>query len=140
MEHRLEVRGRLDRLPEIAAFIEHAGQLAGLDDDAIFHCQLSVDEHFTNIVQYGYGGEDQGNVQFVCETNPADEELVITITDQAPQFDPTTVPAPELGLSLEEMRIGGLGIYFIRQKMDAVEYAYEAGSNKLILIKRREVG
>lgn len=138
MEQKLVVRARLDRLPEISDFIESSGQLAGLDADAIFHCQLSVDEHFTNVVQYGYGGEDRGEVALICDPRPADGELVITIIDQAMQFDPTSVPPPDLNAPLEELKVGGLGVYFIRQKMDAVEYAYEAGSNKLILVKRRE--
>jgi serine/threonine-protein kinase RsbW len=132
----LVVRGRLDHLPQIAEFIEQAGLQAGLDETAIFHCQLSVDEHFTNVVQYGYGGEDHGDVQLACE--PAEGELTITITDQSPQFDPTSVPPPNFNVALEDMRVGGLGIYFIRQKMDAVEYAYANGNNTLVLVKRRE--
>jgi anti-sigma regulatory factor (Ser/Thr protein kinase) len=34
--------------------------------------------------------------------------------------------------------VGGLGLYFMRQVMDAVEFSFEGGGNKLVLIKRRE--
>jgi anti-sigma regulatory factor (Ser/Thr protein kinase) len=32
--------------------------------------------------------------------------------------------------------VGGLGIYFMRQVMDAVEYSTTAEGNKLVLVKR----
>ena len=48
------------------------------------------------------------------------------------------MPAPQLNVDLAEMQVGGLGIYFMRQVMDAVEFSSAGGSNKLVLVKRRE--
>jgi anti-sigma regulatory factor (Ser/Thr protein kinase) len=138
MELRLSVPGRFDRLAQIAKFVEQAGLQAGLDEVAICRCQLAVDEACTNIIEHGYEGEGRGNIDLTC--SPAPGELTITIIDYAKPFDPDAVPEPTLNASLEDMQIGGLGVYFMRQVMDAVEFSYENGNNKLVLVKRREDG
>ena len=138
MEARLTVPGRYDRLETISKFVEQAGQDAGLDEVAICRCQLAVDEAVTNIIEHGYEGEGRGEIDLRCECEPGQGELVITISDQAKPFDPDAVPQPTLNASLEDMQIGGLGLYFMRQVMDAVEFSYEDGSNKLVLVKKRE--
>lgn len=136
MERSLTVPGRYDRLEQIAQFIETAGEAAGLDTVAICRCQLAVDEACTNIIEHGYQGEDRGPIEIACEPLPG--SLVITISDQARPFDSGAVPEPHLGDTLEDLQIGGLGLYFIRQVMDTVEFNREAGTNKLVLVKKRE--
>ncbi len=135
MDLRLTVPGRYDRLEQIAKFIEQAGQAAGLDEVAICRCQWAVDEACTNIIEHGYQGEDRGPIEIECE--PGAGELVITISDQARPFVAEDVPEPQLGESLEALQVGGLGLFFMRQVMDAVEFTHEEGSNKLVLVKRR---
>ena len=136
MEHRLHVPGQFDRLEQISKFIEQSALEAGLDETAICRCQLAVDEACTNIIEHAYAGEGRGNIDICCA--PESGALVITIEDHGQPFDPNAVPAPQLNVDLAEMQVGGLGIYFMRQVMDAVEFSSAGGSNKLVLVKRRE--
>jgi anti-sigma regulatory factor (Ser/Thr protein kinase) len=62
---------------------------------------------------------------------------VIQVTDSAPAFDPLSLPDPELDGDIEDRKIGGLGIYLVRQVMDTISYRYENGKNILTLEKRR---
>jgi anti-sigma regulatory factor (Ser/Thr protein kinase) len=39
------------------------------------------------------------------------------------------------GRSLEEIRPGGLGLHFMRQSMDEVEFSRKKGKNQLRLVK-----
>ena len=135
MERTLTVPGRYDRLEQICAFVAEAATEAGLDDMESNRCQLAVDEACTNVIEHGYDGEDRGQIEISCKAYPG--ELTIIIQDFAARFDPTSVSEPERGASLEEMRIGGLGLYFMRQVMDAVEFSYENGGNRLTLVKRK---
>lgn len=136
MELLLHVSAKFDRLEQISKFIEQAGLEAGLGETAICRCQLAVDEACTNIIEHAYEGEDRGSIDICCE--PEAGELTITIEDQGKPFDPNSVPEPQLNTNLENMQVGGLGLYFMRQVMDAVEFSYEDGSNRLVLLKRRE--
>jgi len=136
MEYSLTVPGRYDRLEQIAKFVELAGEAAGLDTVAICRCQLAVDEACTNIIEHGYQGEDRGPIEIECAAGAG--ELVITISDQARPFNAEAVPQPQLGDDLDDVQVGGLGLFFMKQVMDAVEFTREEDGNKLVLVKRRE--
>jgi serine/threonine-protein kinase RsbW len=134
-EYRLSFPGRYDRMEQVCRLVGEAAAEAGLGEVESGRCQLAVDEACTNIIEHGYGGEDRGSIQITC--NVHDGELVITIHDQAQPFDPSEVPAPNMNVSIDELKVGGLGLYFMRQVMDAVEFSYEDGGNKLVLVKRK---
>ncbi len=134
MERKLTVPGRYDRLAEICAFVAQAAVEAGLDEATSGRCQLAVDEACTNVIEHGYGGEGKGNIEIVCAPRPG--ELTITIRDQGREFDPTQAPDPKLDISVEDMGIGGLGIYFMRQVMDSVSFSRSGSTNTLVMVKR----
>lgn len=133
-ESRLIVPARYDRIKQICSFVVDAANVAGLDESSTFQCQIAVDEACTNIIEHGYEGEDRGRIEVICNTNPG--VLKIELLDQAPPFDPDKVPEPDLGAPLEEMKIGGLGIYFMKKMMDDVSFSRENGTNRLALLKR----
>jgi serine/threonine-protein kinase RsbW len=116
--------------------VDDAAVVAGLNESESSRCQLAVDEACTNIIEHGYGGENMGEIRVTCATEPG--ELTITIRDQARPFDPSEVPEPQLNANLDELRIGGLGLYFMRQVMDAVEFSHDGRGNTLVLVKRRD--
>lgn len=135
MARLLTVPGRYDQLETICQFVTEAAHAAGLGEAETGHCQLAVDEACTNVIEHGYRGEDRGPISVECEATPG--ELVISIFDQAGHFDPTRVPEPNTKAPLDELRVGGLGLFLMRRVMDAVEFSYEDGGNKLVLIKRK---
>ncbi len=129
---------RLEQLDAIREFAAQAARDAGMNDSDVYAVTLSIDEACTNIIEHAYEGEGRGSIDIHCDPEPG--ELTITIEDRGKPFDPDSVPEPRLNTNLEEMQVGGLGLYFMRQVMDAVEFSYSNGSNKLVLIKRRETG
>ncbi|MEK9163318.1 MAG: ATP-binding protein [Chloroflexota bacterium] len=134
-ESRLSVTARYDRIKQICSFVVDAANVAGLDESSTFQCQIAVDEACTNIIEHGYEGEDKGRIDVICNTTLG--VLKIELLDQALPFDLDKVPEPELGAPLEDMKIGGLGIYFMKKMMDDVSFSRENGTNKLMLLKRR---
>jgi serine/threonine-protein kinase RsbW len=65
--------------------------------------------------------------------------LTVILRDYGRPFNPTSVPEPDLYASLEDRKIRGLGLYFIRQLMDQVRFEFTADSgNVLTMIKRKE--
>ena len=133
-ESRIMIPARYDRIKEVCTFVVDAAEQAGLDETAIFHCQIAVDEACTNVIEHGYAGEDRGHIEVFCHVSPG--QLKIELLDQAPPFDVTQVPDPELSKPLEEATIGGLGIYFMRKMMDEVKYEHTDRTNRLTLVKR----
>ncbi|SIL09541.1 Serine/threonine-protein kinase BtrW [Mycobacteroides abscessus subsp. abscessus] len=54
--------------------------------------------------------------------------------DDGRAFDPTAIAPPPTVDSLEDATIGGHGMQLMRHYLDDVQYAHEAGHNRLTLI------
>ena len=133
----LVVPGYLKNLAKIEAFVTQAAVQAGLNEQAIFAVQMAVDEACTNIIRHAYCGEGKGPIRLICDCQP--EGLQITIFDQGDSFDPAQVPDLNTQAPLEERQAGGMGLFFVNNLMDEVQFSFDTpGSNQLVLFKRRE--
>lgn len=133
-ERKLIVPGRYDRLETVCNLVAQSAEEAGLDDSEQFHCQIAVDEACTNIIEHAYGGEDRGEIEVACHASPG--ELVITLVDQGREFDPQSVPAPQMPVTVEDLNVGGLGLFFMRKVMDEVRFTSDDTGNRLVMVKR----
>lgn len=145
--HTLVVPGRYDQIQAICEFVSAGAREAGLDADAVFHIELCCDEASTNIIEHAYGAEDIGQISASYEITR--QEFRLTLHDDGRPFNPDTVPEPKLphevsesnDVALEDimdsLKVGGLGIHFMRRLMDEVHYSFNSThGNTLVLVKR----
>jgi anti-sigma regulatory factor (Ser/Thr protein kinase) len=130
----IEVESRLENLLVIASFVEKV--LGQLDVDPVSEnkVHLVIDEACTNIIKYAYG-ESVGPVKLVMAINR--DELVIVLNDRGKQFDPRSVPPPDLEADVENRKIGGLGVHLINRLMDEVSYSFDDRSGNTLTMKKR---
>ncbi|MCA9936284.1 MAG: ATP-binding protein [Ardenticatenaceae bacterium] len=145
-KHILTVPGRYDQIRKVVTFVAEGAGEAGLDEDAVFHVELCCDEACTNIIEHAYGGENQGKITVSYEA--AADSFTITLQDNGHSFNPQAIPPPPLppvqptaDLTSEEiiknLKIGGLGIHFMRKLMDEVHFSFETnGGNTLVMVKK----
>jgi serine/threonine-protein kinase RsbW len=135
IKRKLTVPGQFEYLATIADFIAETGRDAGFDQDLIFHVQMAVDEACSNVIEHAYGGQDKGDITLSCDCNG--KEWVIFIRDTGRAFDPSLVPEPNLNANVDDIKTGGLGLYFMRQLMDEVEFSFDKNKgNELRMVKR----
>lgn len=94
--------------------------------------QLAAEEAVVNILNHGYQGSS-GRIVVRCKIH--DSRVRLCIQDDAPFFNPLTLPTPDVNAELDDRRIGGLGVYLIRSLMDEVRYKKTATGNCLIMEK-----
>lgn len=129
----IRLAGTVENVREACAFVVQAVATAGGSEDTRFHCELSVDEIFTNIVEHGYG-EDGANRHVDIEVSNLGDCVQITIADDAPAFNPLSQAAPTLRRIMDDAHVGGgWGISFVRKNMDNIHYHYHDGRNFLII-------
>ena len=126
--------GSLEEIPrlaeEVSAFCEGLAVPARIS----MHLSLALDEVLTNIVSYGFDDGCRPRIEVTLALE--DGALRAVVRDGGKPFDPLALPPPDLDLPLEERRIGGLGIHFVRELMDEVAYRREGNGNVLTLLKR----
>jgi len=131
----IEREARVENVAAFRDFIENACRRAGADDSTCFDLKLVVDEACSNLVMHGYRGQEPGPIRVRFEQNGG--EIVVTITDRAPPFDPKDAPLPKLDAPASERRPGGLGWHLIRELMDRIHYEADSeNGNRLTLVKR----
>ncbi len=135
--HRLKmiIPGRYASLTEACQTCAEMVRSAGLDEDTVFHIEMAVDEACTNIIQHAYGGEGKGDIEMSCCIEG--DRVIVTLHDHGRQFNPDAVPPPRIGESVEEVAVGGLGLYLMRKLMDEVRFEFDPREgNTLTMIKR----
>lgn len=139
-KHTLIVPGRYEEIQKICQFMADGAAKSGLSQSALFHIELACDEACTNIIEHAYGGEDIGNITVSWQFDG--KAFIITLQDNGRSFDPDSIPKPNLPSSsdpqpdIDSVKVGGLGVHFIRQLMDDVQFEFDKKmGNKLTLVK-----
>lgn len=129
----LRIQADTGELAAVRQFVRDTGLRAGVRRPGIDDVIQAVDESVTNVIVHGYRGA-KGFVD--VEIEEVDDALVVRVRDQAPQFDPTKVPAPDTALSLDRHTYHGMGVFLTRELSDEVTYRYTAEGNELTIVKR----
>lgn len=123
-----------NQLEPIRKFVENYAVIYGFSKDVIYDLIFSITEIATNIIEHGYK-EEAGTIEVVLSRQGND--FIIKISDNAPFFDPITVPQPDLALPLDEMPLGGLGLYITKNLVDSLSHrCTENGGNEITLVKK----
>lgn len=125
---KLVLPARFSSLETVRIFVVKAAVDSGMTPQTIFSIELAVDEAFSNIIEHAYGGESQEEIECSCQST--EDRLIIILKDCGEPFKPEKIPEPNLDASLEERRIGGLGMHFMRTLMDEVNFSFSKGADK----------
>jgi serine/threonine-protein kinase RsbW len=134
----ITIAAGVDNLAAVRAFVrEHVGA-AGGDAEMTSDLVQAVDELVCNVVGHGYAGRP-GDVE-VAFVETVDS-LGFRIRDDAPPFDPRSVPDPPLDQPLERRRLGGMGVHLARTLTDGFDHRIlPSGGNEVTVRKLRQVG
>ena len=134
---RMELRSN----PEMLGVVRNAlGQLAatlGFSEPDCRAVVRAVDEALTNIIRHAYLGDAEQPIEasFRRIHAPRDGESSDALEIVLEDYGVTAEPEKMCGRALEDVRPGGLGLHFIRECMDTVEFSRSEGRNQLRLVK-----
>ena len=119
------------------AAVERLAEVLGFPVEQCRSITRAVDEALTNIVRHSYSNRfDQPIAMYFRRAQrrhdgQVQQGLEILLCDRGPAVDPSQFQ----GRPLKEIRPGGLGLHFIRQAMDTVEFTRKGPTNRLRLVK-----
>lgn len=128
----------IEELNKLEPFLNGIFEREHLDMSMLPQIDLALEEAVTNIIMYAYPEGEKGTAELTVEV--ADGQISATLIDSGTPFNPLQQQEANLDVSLEERKIGGLGIHLIREIMDVVEYVYEDGRNVLKMKKNGRGG
>lgn len=114
---------------DIHQFIEEFLEQTTISHPSATKIYIAVDEIVANILQYS------GAKTLDVSCNATAENVTLSFSDDGIPYNPLEREDPDVTLSAEERAIGGLGIFMVKNMMDAMEYAYRDGRNILTVTK-----
>lgn len=146
MKASLTVPGKYSAVEQACTFIAKGASQAGFAEDVVFRIELACDEACTNVIEHGYGAEGIDAIWVSYEINA--EWFVIIIEDNGRSFDAKSIPVPHFPQDepdtltpdevVQNLKIGGLGVHFMRSLMDQVRFEVsDEHTNRLVMAKRR---
>ena len=133
-EPRLTIHSRLEDIALLWPWVESIAEEHAAPAATRYAIHLCLEEALSNIVRHGYGG--QPGRPIVVEFSSAPGELVFSIEDEAPPFDPLAYSgddAERAPSSADQLPLGGQGIRLMRKFAGRLSYTRLAHGNRLSL-------
>lgn len=131
----LTIINKVDELQKLNAFLNDMASDCNLPDKLKNQLNLVLEEIISNIIFYAY--DDSAEHEIKIELQYGNNMLEATITDSGKAFDILAANEyDEKEKPAEERSIGGLGIHFVKELMDRVEYKRLNNKNILKLYKQ----
>ncbi|MDD5474926.1 MAG: SpoIIE family protein phosphatase [Syntrophales bacterium] len=131
---RIFLSNRLEELERLAAWLNERAETLALSKPLLMDLNLVLEEWFVNVTSYAFTDDTDHRIE--VRIRQSGNELHIEVEDDGEPFDPTVRADVDTSLSLEERPIGGLGIHFIRSRMDGFHYRREGSRNVVTLLKK----
>lgn len=107
-----------DEIDRLQSYLENIQEFAGFGEEQFAKIQLALNEAVTNAIVHGNKEDDSKKVRINARMQ--DEELMISVKDEGPGFDPDALPDPLKEENLLEE--SGRGIFLIKQYADDVNF------------------
>jgi len=127
------IKGGRSEIGAVNDALERAAGAGEVPELAMRAMQVALDEVLTNAITHGE----------VSLTDPMQVDLIVgrdslraVVSHAGTPFDPTQSATPDLEGSINERKIGGLGLHLVRSMMDEFTYEFVDGRNVLRLGKR----
>ena len=134
---KLQMPSNPEALCLVRATLERATELLHFQESQSRAIVRSVDEALANVIRHAYQGKSGLPIEVTCRRVRVNRDgvpvtgLEILMEDSGIALDPAKLK----GRALDDLRPGGLGLHFIHQSMDEVEFSHKNGKNQLRMAK-----
>ena len=132
----ITLKNNVSDVPRLCSFQDSVYAKMNIEPSLAKKLRLAVEEAVVNVMEYAYSASRVGSIEVRMMTDG--HLLKVMIIDMGAPFDPTTIAKVDTSLSAKERKIGGLGIFLVREIMDSINYERVDDRNILTLTKKIE--
>jgi serine/threonine-protein kinase RsbW len=132
--NQIKLKNKKEEIAHFNAVLEEFGEANEIPIRPNMEICLAIEELLMNIISYGHPDDQEHEIEIKWWLE--NEFYFLEIIDDGIEFNPLQLPEPDLESSVEDRKIGGLGIHFVRKLMHDVKYRRENDQNILFLKKK----
>lgn len=133
-QNSLDIEARIENLPLLMDFLEEKIKELNCSKKEIAQIKIIAEEIFVNISSYAYS-PGPGRTVIKAQPLPGENSIILSFIDSGVPFNPLDQKDPDITMKASERKKGGLGIFFVKKKVDCIDYEYSDGQNILTLKK-----
>lgn len=130
----ITVDATIDNVQTITDFVDERLEEMNCPVKAQMQIDIVIDELCSNVARYAYS-DRTGKVTVSVDTVDKPMKVWLTFIDEGIPYNPLAKEDPDITLSAEERKLGGLGIYMVKKMMDEFRYEYKDGKNIVTVCK-----
>ena len=132
------VPATLEHLGEVNALIVEELEQRLCPVGVLHKVEIALEELFVNVCNYAYAssnleGPGEVTVSYAYGTDPS--SITVELRDKGVPFDPLRRDDPMKPSSIQEAKVGGLGIYMVKRTMDDIAYMRDGDENVVVFRK-----
>lgn len=131
----ITVTADTEKLGAVLGFVDEILESVDCPIRTQMQIDVAVEELFVNIARYAYQMR-KGKADISVWYDKDDQTICIEFRDKGVPFDPQLRKDPDISLSAEERKVGGLGIFMVKKSMDGMHYRREDERNILTIWKK----
>ncbi|MFZ0282284.1 MAG: ATP-binding protein [Bacteroidales bacterium] len=130
MYKRLKIGSVMSNLRIIENAIDEITGAAGINQDNYGKILVATLEAVNNAITHGNKADPQKMVD--VEISFEKDEMIITVTDEGPGFNPASIPDPTMPENIEEL--SGRGVFLMKKLADSISFN-EKGNSVIMSFK-----
>lgn len=128
---------KISELDKILSYLKEQMKHCGVSEKAAMQFEVALEEAVVNVIHYAYTGQEVGSLDVKAYKDEASGCMEVVIRDHGVPFNPmcyddSNVPPKDL----QNQKIGGLGIHYIKKLVDEIDYDFVDSCNVLKLVKK----
>lgn len=132
-ENEIKLKNKIESVEELNQFVDKFVGENGINADCGMELKLALEEAVVNVINYAYPPGQEGDIVIMFSLNGY--VLTITVKDSGKEFDPTSSADIDTEAPLDDRKVGGLGIFLLKELSDKVTYERCNGHNILKIEK-----
>ena len=128
----LKLPAEINNLRKFIELVSRCAEEQGFSPERITEIGVATEEALVNVCNYAYQ-DGNGDVKVSCILDD-ENRFVIEIEDAGIPFDVLSTSEPDLIDDIDERKVGGLGVFIIKELVEDVQYRREDNKNILKLV------
>jgi anti-sigma regulatory factor (Ser/Thr protein kinase) len=128
----LKLPAEISNLRKFIELVSRCAEEQGLSPERIIEIGVATEEALVNVCNYAYQ-DGNGDVKVSC-TLDDENRFVIEIEDAGIPFDVISIGEPDLIDDIDKRKVGGLGVFIIKELVEDLQYRREDNRNILKLV------
>lgn len=127
----MTLTGDIGDVARVLDRLEYFCQAAQISSEKGIRLGIVLDELITNIIMHGL--KNQPRPEITLSVQRLNSRLVAKLVDNGTAFNSLDANVSLPTGTVEDLRVGGIGLAMVKTFVDKLEYAFESGKNKILI-------